>query len=380
MDKYERYLMTMWILIMWVIIALLAVSLGYLGLRIPKFFAPETVVQWTKVKLFLIAGWSVIGFMGLMTLCIDFVNAIVCALYLAMIWGISDLFFWLVQKIFHISFQHYYAGYIAILMTVFALSVGWYLNHHVWCTTYHLTTSKKVSPLKIAMFADSHMGTTFDAKGFEKHLQAIQAQNPDLIVVVGDYVDDGTTKDDMIQATQALGKVKTKYGIFFVFGNHDKGYYGSAYRGFSAQELVDELQKNNIVVMQDEVVQIADSYHLIGRRDFSVEKEQKGRRTSMQEFIKNLDKNKYMIVLDHQPADYKNQAKSGVDLVLSGHTHGGQLFPFNPVGKWIGANDFVYGHEKHHKTDFIVTSGISDWAIQFKTGTKSEFVIIQIHP
>ena len=85
-----------------------------------------------------------------------------------------------------------------------------------------------------------------------------------------------------------------------------------------------------------------------------------------------------MIVLDHQPVEYDKEADTKVDLVLNGHTHGGQLFPFNQVGKWIKANDLVYGHEKRKNTDFIVTSGISDWAIKFKTGTKSEFVIINI--
>ena len=107
-------------------------------------------------------------------------------------------------------------------------------------------------------------------------------------------------------------------------------------------------------------------------------KEQKGNRVSMAELITPLDKSKYMIVLDHQPADYENQERAGVDLVLSGHTHGGQLFPLNQVGKWIGVNDLIYGHERRGKTDFIVTSGISSWAIQFKTGTKSEFVVIDI--
>lgn len=74
----------------------------------------------------------------------------------------------------------------------------------------------------------------------------------------------------------------------------------------------------------------------------------------------------------------KKQAEAKVDLVLCGHTHGGQLFPFNQVGKWIKANDLVYGHEKRDETNFIVTSGISDWAIKFKTGTKSEYVMIDI--
>ena len=69
-----------------------------------------------------------------------------------------------------------------------------------------------------------------------------------------------------------------------------------------------------------------------------------------------------------------------VDLVLSGHTHCGQLFPFNWVGEWIGANDSVYGHTQQGNANFIVTSGLSSWAIQFKTGTKSEYVVIDILP
>jgi predicted MPP superfamily phosphohydrolase len=255
---------------------------------------------------------------------------------------------------------------------------GWYFAHNVWNTEYNLTTEKNIKDLRVVMFADSHIGTTFGGEEFAKHLEEIQSQNPDIVVVVGDYVDDGTTRENMIIATKNLGKIKTKYGTYFVFGNHDKGYYGSKRRGFNVNNLIKELTDNGIMVLKDESILIDDSFYIIGRQDHSMIQERIGSRMSMAELIKGLDKNKYMIVLDHQPTDFKNQADSGVDLVLSGHTHGGHLFPFNQVGKWIGANDLVYGHEKRKNTDFIVTSGISDWAIKFKTGTKSEFVTINI--
>ena len=87
---------------------------------------------------------------------------------------------------------------------------------------------------------------------------------------------------------------------------------------------------------------------------------------------------KYMIMLDHQPSDYEAEADAGVDLVLSGHTHGGQMLPINKVGELLRTNDRTYGYEKRDGTDFIVTSGISDWALKFKTGTKSEYVVINI--
>lgn len=98
----------------------------------------------------------------------------------------------------------------------------------------------------------------------------------------------------------------------------------------------------------------------------------------MEELVSGLDKNKFIIVMDHQPNDYEKEAKAGVDLVLSGHTHGGQLFPLNKVGEWIGANDKTYGIERRGRTNFVVTSGLSDWAVRFKTGTKSELVVIDI--
>ena len=370
--------MTMWIIIMWTVIAFVMAALFYLGARVPHLFEFGSVAEWGKFKQFSLGLLLTLGVGGILVLCIDFVNAIVCVLYLAMIWLVSDLTFWGIEKFAHITFAHYYAGWVALGVTVIALSVGWYLDHKVWQTSYELETNKKIPDLKVAMFADSHLGTTFDDKGFSEHLKVIEAQNPDIVVIVGDYVDDGTTKEQMIKATQALGKMKTKYGVYFVSGNHDKGYYGAGYRGFSERELLETLRQNGIKVLRDENVLIDNTFYIIGRKDFSVIKESGGYREPMENLVKDLDPRQYMIVLDHQPTDFENQAKSGVDLVLCGHTHGGQLFPFNQVGKWIGANDLVYGHEKRQNTDFIVTSGISDWAIKFKTGTKSEFVIIHI--
>ena len=370
--------MAIWITIMLTVIAVFIAAAVYSGSKIPKLLPFAALSKWGKFRRFSLGLLMILCVIGILTLCLDFVNALVCVVSLAMIWAAADFVFFLTEKIARTTFRFYYAGWTALAITAVYLGTGWYLDHHVWRTNYELTTDKDVPAFKIAMLADVHLGTTFDADGFAGHLKKIEAQNPDIVVVVGDYVDDGTSRAEMIKASKALGKVKTKYGVYFVFGNHDRGYYGPAYRGFSEQELIDELKKDGVVVLCDETVLIGNRFYLIGRKDFSAVKERRGSRLSMNDLTGNLDKNKYMIVLDHQPADFENQAKSEADLVLCGHTHGGQLFPFNQVGKWIGANDLVYGHEKRNKTDFIVTSGISDWAIKFKTGTKSEFAIINI--
>lgn len=372
--------MRMWLIIMYTTLAVTLTGLFYLAGRVGNFGGIKKLAQGSRRRKFLISFLIITAaFVGIGA-CLNFMNAIVCVIYFAMAWVVCDVVFWCIERWRKKAFRFYYAGWTAILGTLLALSVGWYQDYHVWQTDYTIVSEKNIKPLKIAMFADSHLGTTFGAKGFAKHMATIQHQNPDAVVVVGDFVDDGTTKEDMIAACRTLGELKTPYGVYFVFGNHDKGYYGSSYRGFSGQELIDELEKNGVVVLRDEAFLVADDFYFIGRRDFSEIKERRGYRQTMVELLQTLDQSKYMVVLDHQPTDYDNQAKAGVDLVLSGHTHGGQLFPFNQVGKWIGANDLIYGHEKRNKTDFIVTSGLSDWAIKFKTGTKSEFVMLYIRP
>ena len=368
----------MWMMIMYTALALTGASLVYLSERVSHFgFISGLVAKGKNVH---VAVGAVIVFLSFMIigLIINFINAIVCAIYFALAWLLSDFLFWIMAKVRKKSFKCYYAGGMAVMMAVFALCIGWYLDHNIWKTEYTLITSKNINDMKILMFADSHIGTTFNAHGFEKHVADMQLQNPDMVIVAGDFVDDNTTKEDMVKSCAILGKLKTTYGIYFVFGNHDKGYYGAAQRGFSSSELINEMEKNGITVLRDENVLIGDFAYITGRRDFSEVREQNGKRASMKELVKGLDKSKYIIVADHQPADYDNQTNAEVDLVLSGHTHGGQLFPFNQVGKWIGANDLIYGHEKRKNTDFIVTSGISDWAIKFKTGTKSEYVVINI--
>ena len=108
--------------------------------------------------------------------------------------------------------------------------------------------------------------------------------------------------------------------------------------------------------------------------------ERGGSRLSAQELLSGLDHDKYILLLDHQPYDFDNEAEAGADLVLCGHTHGGQFIPINRVGMWIGENCLNYGHERRLSTDFIVSSGISNWTFRFKTGCRSEYVVIDIIP
>lgn len=369
--------MLMWYIIFGLLIVFTVAGIIYISTRLVRFsFMNKLSPGHTKYR-YIISFIFVAGIFSLSSFIFNLLNSVVCLLYFVFFWILSDFLFLIIQYLRKRSFKYYYAGITAVILSLISLVGGWYLAQHVWATSYIITTEKDIENLRIIEFADSHIGTTFDDQGFMEHIQEMQKYNPDMVFIVGDFVDDGTTREQMIAACQALGTLKTTYGVYFVLGNHDEGYFDPKLRGFTVNELIEELRKNNINVLQDEAVLVNNMVYIIGRKDSS--ENQRGRvRATMKDLIKELNKDKFVIVLDHQPNDYKNQSEAKVDLVLSGHTHGGQLYPLNKVGEWIGANDKTYGYERRLHTDFIVTSGLSDWEINFKTGTKSEFVIIDI--
>lgn len=371
-------MINMWTILMLVLFILAFAGILYLADRISKFYILKKLTK-GKRKTGILVGVAIMAVLtALLYRMWGSMNAIICILHLLAFWILSDVIFALIKKFRKKEFSRYYAGAVAIVFTVCYLGTGWYLAHHVWETKYQIQSDKEVGTLRAAVFSDSHTGTTFHGDGFAKHMKTIEAQNPDIVLIVGDFVDDDTTKEDMIRCCQALGEMKTTYGVYYVFGNHDKGYYPSEYRGYNGDDLIRELEKNNVHVMQDDVELIDDRFYIIGRADKS-EEYASGRKT-MEELTKNLDSDKFSIVLDHQPQEYDAQEKAGVDLVLSGHTHGGQLFPLMTVENLthITPDDRVYGYEKRGDTNFIVTSGISDWAIKFKTGCRSEYVMLEI--
>ncbi len=400
---------------MWIAILLTALSLaGVSAVYVVRCFGRFDVIKRISgdrrplrimLGLVPVAGFAVYAIF-------DIVNSVIILIHLAAFFLIMNGIAWLVirfrpekkgedtanvtcsteveQKV-RGPLRPYYAGIAAILLCIIYLGIGWYMAHHVFRTAYTIETEKPLpnGHLRIAMIADAHIGTTFDGVKFGTYIDRISAENPDIVVVVGDFVDDGTSYEDMKAACEALGRVKNQYGIYFVYGNHDKGYYNN--RSFTADDLAEELRKNHINVLEDEISMFyVDEVivYVAGRRDRDDASRAehagklKGGRKSVSELFDWFDdscRQWYTIVLDHQPHDYDDEVEAGVDLVLSGHTHGGQLFPLAPIGYLTGANEQIYGMKKRgDRTVSIVTSGISDWAIDYKTGTYSEYVIIDV--
>lgn len=373
--------MILWLLLFVGIFVFAIAGVIYLIRGVHRFSFVSALSGKNRIVSWILSTLLIILPTVLLSLFLGYMNGIIILLHLALFWLLADFLFWIIRKCTKKIFRKSVSGIVAIAFTAIYLTIGWVQAFHVWETDYTFQTDKQTGTLRVGLIADSHVGTTFHADGLAKHLEALQAQQPDVVVVAGDFVDEDTTKEDMIGSCTALGNLQTPYGVYFVFGNHDKGLYSNGQRGYTGDDLVAELEKNGVTVLQDESVLIDDRFYLIGRQDLSEVENFNGSRASISDLVADLDQSKYKIVLDHQPRDYTAESAADVDLVLSGHTHGGQLIPLMQLANWfgIGGNDSTYGLQHRNLTDFIVTSGISDWAIKFKTGCKSEYVIIDIN-
>ena len=300
-------------------------------------------------------------------------SAAVVFLHLVLFWILADLIGALVRKSTKKERRRYVEGAAAILLAAVYLTAGWYNAHNVRRTAYIVQTEKAIGDsVRIVGISDAHLGVTLDGARFAGQMARIQSEAPDAVVVVGDFVDDDSCRADMERACEALGALETTYGVYYVPGNHDRGY-SREQRDFDYSDLCRALEKNHVVILEDAAAHLGEGLVLFGRKDRS-----DPGRVDMASAAAALDPARFQIVLDHQPNDYAIEAAAGADLVISGHTHGGHIWPAGLIGLLLGANDRVYGTETRDGTVFIVTSGISGWAIPFKTGTFSEYVVIDI--
>ena len=361
------------------LIGMIVIQAVYFVFRVKRFYFVEKLSQGKKwLKNVLALGLCVLAFIvGYFT---NMVYMVVIVLHFIIFDWILFFLGWILGKITKKHLKFYWAGILAVVVTIGYLSFAYWNDWNIVRTDYTVETNKtitdnkgkKLSDFRIAQITDAHIGTTFDGKGLAKYIKEINKAKPDIFVITGDLIDDDTTKEQMIDTCNSLGLIKAKYGTYYIEGNHDAAYYKD--RGYSMEEFQKDLENNGVTYMKDDVKLINDSVYVIGR----IDRRFKDERKSMAELTKGLDKSKYMIVLDHQPHDFKAQADSGVDLVLCGHTHGGQLIPLGWMTDIFHTNDCRYGEVKRGDTTFFTSSGIAGWGIPYKTGCISEYVIINV--
>ena len=271
----------------------------------------------------------------------------------------------------------YCCGLVPLICLALIMSYGTWKMAHVTQRDYTVRTEKNIRDegYRVALLSDLHFGTTMDADKLEEQCRRIEAQQPDLIVLCGDIVDESTSLSEMRSAAKILGSMASEYGVFYVYGNHDRAWY-SRNADFTAQELEETLTSAGIHVLCDVTYAVNDELTLIGREDRSFFGGS-GRKTQ-EELLSGVDMDDFLLLLDHQPSELKENAAAGFDLQLSGHTHGGQIWPVGVVSDILGFGELNYGYEQIDDFQVIVSSGIAGWGYAVRTGSRSEFVIVDI--
>ena len=258
------------------------------------------------------------------------------------------------------------------------LFYGWLNGKRVVRTDYRIPVAAPLpnGRLRIAMLSDLHMGRSIGAEKLRRVCARIAAERPDALVLAGDLCDDQTTPADMLAACALLGGVPTKHGAYFVFGNHDLGGHGPALK-FPANAFRAALAANGITILDDECVSIGGAFTVCGRRDAWMARTSGGR-IPLADLLKDADKAKPVLLLDHQPLDTKQAALQGVTLQLSGHTHAGQVFPASLLGRLIPAGGVFYGHKRVGACHVVVSSGLGCRGSRLRSGSRAEFVVIDL--
>ena len=367
----------MWNTIITLMLGIFAAGILYISIRAAHFQLLLTLTHGRKWLAWILCFVFFSAVTAIMWVIWNQMNALACVIHLVLIWILCDLIAFIISKIRKKKWKRYWAGAAAIVFCILWLTWGWIGAHYVRTTTYAFNTDKLNQNLRIVQISDSHVGATFHADGFLKHVEKINALNPDVVVITGDFVDNDTSREDMLSSCDALGQLNAPGGVFFIYGNHDSRRYGGSNGGWSNDEMRTHLEENEVIILEDAAFVVNDQLCIIGRKDRS-EGQRRGGRVSAEQLLATVDPNLYTVILDHQPNDFDAEAAAGADLVLCGHTHAGQFIPIHHVGEWIGENDLRYGHEKRQDTDFIVTSGIGNWTFRFKTAACSEYVVIDL--
>lgn len=273
----------------------------------------------------------------------------------------------------------YKSGVISLFIAVILLSYGYINMHKVIKTEYSINTEKTIREegYKVAFISDLHFGTTMDTKDLEKYCQRIQEDEPDIVILGGDIVDERTTLEDMQAAFKVLSQIDSTYGVFYVYGNHDKSNYSSN-PNFTEEQLSNTIKNSKIIILEDNTFRINEDITITGRQDRSSAID--GIRKSLDDLVKegNLNKDNYNILVDHQPNELNEISNSGYDILLSGHTHAGQMWPGGLFIDLFLKDSVSYGHVKNDSMDIIVSSGIAGWGFPLRTEEHCEYVILNI--
>ena len=314
-------------------------------------------------------------------------------LYIILVIVVGDLIRLILKYVFHARFLEFRStfvitGFVCMALIILISVYGILHVGTIKVTPYEVTVNKKVKDmdsLKIVLLADTHFGYSINCRHAQKMAEKINAQDPDIVCIAGDIFDnDYDAISDPEGVCNALKSIKSRYGVYACWGNHDldepilAGFTFGGKKKDQADPRMEQLLRDaNIHLLTDEAELINDKFYVVGRNDSSRTHKLGGQRLSPAQLTKDLDLDKPVIFIDHQPKQLQETADAGADLDLCGHTHDGQIFPGNLFIHLFWENSF--GYLKKDNMHNIVTSGVGVWGPDMRVGTNCEICPITVH-
>ena len=316
-------------------------------------------------------------------------------LYTLVIILLADFGRILLKYVFHASWIHSrtaftVAGAICALLILLLSAGGIFHAKYIKTTSYDVIINKTIperTSMKVVLLADTHFGYNAGVLHARELVRKINKQKPDLVCIAGDIFDN---EYDAIRNPEKLEKtlrgIKSTYGVYACWGNHDLNEeilagFTFKHKDGDLSDIKDPrmkkfLEDSNIHILEDESVLINDQFYVIGRKDASLTEKIDETRKAPAQLTEKLDRDKPIIIIDHQPKELQELADAGVDLDLCGHTHDGQTFPGNFTIKLMWENPCGL-LIKDNMTN-ITTSGAGVWGPAMRIGTDSEICSINI--
>lgn len=245
-----------------------------------------------------------------------------------------------------------------------------------------LETCCRLPKLDIVLLADLHLGCNSSMKQLQKLVDAVNRENPDLVCIAGDIFDneyDAISSPE--RACAILSGIESRYGVYACWGNHDVSEKILAGFTFSSKEKRERehrfeqfLRDAGIFLLEDEVRLIDGAFYLGGRKDPDMARKEQDTRLPVEKLLMSLNRSVPMILMEHQPKELKKAQSAGVDLLLSGHTHNGQMFPANLFLRFFWENP--WGILKKGSMISAVTSGACVWGPPMRLGTDNEIMVL----
>lgn len=358
---------------MWMLLfmGLPLLAIGYIGWHL-WCLLPLSVI-WKTVVIIVMAGCFLLTFanfsrstdgmpMPVAITCYEVANSsLIILLYLFMLFLVLDLGR-LVRLLPRTILYNNWGTTIGIvvLMTVI-FTYGYFHYKHKYREDIRLTTEKSMAkPIKLVMMSDLHLGYHNRREELRRWVDMMNEEHADAILIAGDIIDMSIRplkEEKMYEEFKRLNAP-----VYACLGNHE--YYSGEP---DAQKFYEQA---GIHLLRDSCA-VVDDLCVIGRDDRTNQ-----HRKTLADIMKQADRSKFTILLDHQPYHLEQAERQKIDFQFSGHTHHGQVWPIS----WITENIYecAFGAHQRGSTRYYVSSGIGIWGGKFRIGTRSEYIVATI--